>query len=449
MNKTFLLIIINACILLFFNQSHASEKESCFSCHREETPSIVSTWTSSAHAMAQVGCVKCHGEEYNSDHSSQHERIVVEAHVCASCHDKAAKGHFAGKHGISFRAGRACTRKQVKTGENAKGCKDCHEKGSLVPRQEAECSRFLAQSPEMQRQGCLMCHMVENRCDACHSSHSTDLSIARNPAICGTCHMGPDHPQYEMWKTSKHGILFEQKGKNYSPDCVTCHMPKGSHDVSEGITMGLAGQKYPDDVREKQREKMLGICTRCHSKSFAAQNLSDADAIQQQSRALVEEADRIIRELEQGGLLLPSPADRPAHPLSGHRLEIGPQMLYEDLSRVEAIFFRMKKFYYVITYKGVFHQNPDYAHWYGNAPLKLALSEIRSEAALLKELKLLRDRINNLSEMELSGANVGSVSEKDSLKMELRTLKERFLKGELSKDEHENQRKKLFRKHGL
>ena len=65
----------------------------------------------------------------------------------------------------------------------------------------------------------------------------------------------------------------------------------------------------------------------------------------------------------------------------------------------------MKKFYYVITYKGVFHQNPDYAHWYGNAPLKLALSEIRSEAALLKELKLLRDRINNLSHMDQTGAN--------------------------------------------
>jgi len=261
--------------------------------------------------------------------------------------------------------------------------------------------------------------------------------------------MGPDHPQYEMWKSSKHGILFEQKGKNYSPDCVTCHMSKGSHNVSEGITMGLAGQEYPQDVREKEREKMLDICTRCHSKSFAAQNLSDGDAIQKQSWALVKEADKIIRELEQEELLLPSPADRPAHPLSGNRLEIGSQMLYEDLSRAEAIFFRMKKFYYIITYKGVFHQNPDYAHWYGNAPLKLALSEIRSEALLLKELKLLRDRINNLSDMGLSNANAEPVSEKDLLIMKLRKLKELFLRGDLSENEYETRRKELFEKHGL
>jgi hypothetical protein len=213
--------------------------------------------------------------------------------------------------------------------------------------------------------------------------------------------------------------------------------------------MGLAGQEYPENIRKKEREKMLKICSRCHAKSFAAQNLSDGDTIQRQSKALIEEADKIIRGLEKDGLLLPSPADRPAHPLSGNKLELGPQMLYEDLSRVEALFFRMKKFYYVITYKGVFHQNPDYAHWYGNAPLKLTLSEIRSEAALLKEFKLLRDRIDNLSQIGLSGANVGPVSEKESLKTDLRKLKELLLKGNLSQDEHDSRREELFKKHGL
>jgi hypothetical protein len=399
--------------------------------------------------LAQVDCVECHGEEYNADHTSYKNKIVVEANVCARCHDKAARGHFAGKHGIGFRAGQACTRNEKRTDEIAKGCKDCHEKGSLAPRQDAECSRFLTQSPEMQRQGCLMCHKIENRCDSCHSSHSTDLSIVQDPAICKTCHMGPDHPQYEMWESSKHGILFKQKGRNYSPDCTTCHMPKGTHNVSQGITMGLAGQEYPDDIREQERTNMLKVCARCHSKSFAMQNLSDGDVIQRQSKALVDEADKIIRDLDRKGLLLPSPEDRPAHPLSGHKLETGPQMLYEDLSRVEALFFRMKKFYYVISYKGVLHQNPDYAHWYGNAPLKLTLSEIRSEALLLKELKLLRDRINNLSEMELSGSRVEPGSDNTSLKTELRTLKERFLKGELSEDEHEIRKKELLHKHGL
>ncbi len=449
MRKIIVFLLIAAVCLLCLNKAHAVEKESCYSCHNRETPVIVGLWTSSAHAIAQVDCVACHGEEYNTDHTSDHERIVVEAHVCARCHDKAAKGHFAGKHGIGFRAGQACTRNEKKTDEIAGGCKDCHEKGSLVPRQEAECSRFLAQSPEMQRQGCLMCHRIENRCDACHSSHSTDLKIVRNPEICRTCHMGPDHPQYEMWESSKHGIFYRQQGRKYSPDCTTCHMPKGTHNVSEGITMGLAGQEYPEDIRNKERDRMLTICYRCHSKSFAAQNLSDGDAIQRQSRALVDEADKIIHELDKQGLLLPSPSDRPAHPLSGNRIELGSQMLYEDLSRVEALFFRMKKFYYVISYKGVFHQNPDYAHWYGNVPLKLTLSEIRSEAELLKELKIMRDRINNLSEMGLSDNRTKSGTTREALKSGLRKIKELHLKGDLTQTEYEKQRKALLERHGL
>jgi hypothetical protein len=448
MKKIIRFIFISSVYILCLNNASAVEKESCYSCHNRETPVIVGLWTSSAHAIAQVDCVECHGEEYNADHTSDHKRIEVKARVCARCHDKAARGHFAGKHGIGFRAGQACTRNEKRTDEIAKGCKDCHEKGSLTPRQDAECSRFLTQSPEMQRQGCLMCHKIENRCDACHSAHSTDLSIVKNPAICKTCHMGPDHPQYEMWESSKHGILYKQKGKKYSPDCTTCHMPGGTHNVSVGITMGLAGQKYPEEIRKKEREKMLGICSGCHSKSFAEQNLSDGDAIQRQSRALLEEADNIIHDLNNQGLLLPSPSERPAHPLSGKRLDLGPQMLYEDLSRVEALYFRMKKFYYVISYKGVFHQNPDYAHWYGNAPLKLTLSEIRSEAELLKEIKILRDRIENLSRMGLSDSDA-SVHNNDPLKSGLRKLKELHLKGELSQPEYDLQRKALLEKHGL
>ena len=446
MRNIALLILTILAVLFCLSEGKASEKEPCAGCHQQKTPGIVSAWKSSAHAGAQVECLECHGDGYNAEHSSEHERKVVTAQVCARCHIKEARSHFAGKHGIGFRAGRACTRNDMNT---EKGCTDCHEKGSLAPRQEAECASFLAQSPAMQRQGCLSCHIVENRCDACHSSHSTDLSIAKNPAICSTCHMGPDHPQYEMWESSKHGILFRQKDKSYSPDCAACHMPDGTHNVSEGITMGLAGQEYPPDVRERERDKMLTICARCHLKSFAAQNLRDGDAIQRQSKALVEEADSIIREMEKEGLLIPSPAARPAHPLYGNTLEIGAQMLYENLSRAEALLFRMKKFYYIISYKGVFHQNPDYAHWYGNAPLKLTLSEIRSEAELLKEFKLLRDRVNNLSALGLSGADSESGTDKESLKTALRKLKERHLKGELSKDAYEKHRSEILKRYGF
>ena len=78
-------------------------------------------------------------------------------------------------------------------------------------------------------------------------------------------------------------------------------------------------------------------------------------------------------------------------------------MLYENLSSVESTLFKMKAFYAISAYKGVFHQNPDYAHWYGNAPMKLALSEIRSQAALLRKVEAIKKRVDNLNRMNTGG----------------------------------------------
>jgi hypothetical protein len=442
-------ILLMICIIPFAAAEETGGDGPCLSCHGKDTPLIVQTWSESAHAKNDIACGDCHEGEYVIGHMTGEDRSVVEASVCARCHSDVSKEHFSGKHGIGFRAGRACTRNMDKTPEILAGCNNCHEEGSRLVRHEVECARFLAQSPEMQRQGCLSCNKVENRCDACHSSHSTDLAIVRDPAVCATCHMGPDHPQYEMWMTSRHGILFNLKGREFSPDCMTCHMPEGDHDVSTGITMGLGGQEYPEQVREGQREKMLALCSKCHTRSFALQNLEDADAVQRQAKAIVDEAASIIRGLEKDALLKPSPAERPAHPLSGNKLEIGPQMLYEDLSRVEAVFFRMKKFYYVMTYKGMFHQNPDYAHWYGNAPLKLALSEIKSEALLLRELKSLKERVDNLSTFGKSGADGNQESQADMLGANLRQLRELYLRGDLSEKEFQKRKNDLLDRYGL
>lgn len=430
----------------------AGEKEvSCLICHQKETPAMISIWKGSAHAENGVECGDCHGREYDDIHGKDGKRRVVEAFICAACHDSAAKGHFSGKHGIGFRAGRACTRNlRPITDEIKNSCSNCHEKGSALPLQNAECARFLAQTPEMQRQGCLACHKIEVRCDSCHTPHDTDLKIVRNPAICGTCHMGPDHPQYEMWESSKHGILYNQKGPEYAPACAACHMPEGEHNVSTGISMGLFGQKYNEDVQKAERDKMLIICSQCHARSFAARNLEDGDRIQLQAKALIDEAASIIKGLDRDGLLFPSPADRPAHPLSGYVLDIGPQMLYEDLSGIEAVYFRMKKFYYIITYKGVFHQNPDYAHWYGNAPLKMALSEIKSEAMKLRSMNHLKERVENLSKIGIDDDLFpGTGSSEQELKKRLRQLRERFLKGEITEDEFQRQRTELLDSEGL
>ncbi len=413
--------------------------DACLECHEKKTPGIVKFWRKSAHFQKRVGCADCHGNNVDASHK---RTVFVDAAKCGACHKAALATHRESKHGIGLRAGGGCTRNREKTGEQQKSCVLCHNPGSAEPLVKTECAMFLAQSPEMQRQGCTACHLVEARCDVCHTRHGTDLVSARDPATCATCHMGPDHPQAEMWETSRHGVLYKQAGKEGSPSCVTCHMPAGSHNVSRGISSGIP--REAGGRKKEEREFMLNICSECHTRDFSARNLDDADRVEEQSSALVEEAKQIIEGLQKDGLLSPSPAERPAHPLFGKSFVIGAHMLYENLSSVESRFFKMKMFYAATAYKGAFHQNPDYAHWYGNAPLKLTLSEIKSEAALLRKVDALSKRLDNL------GPKAGEANEQfKDIVGKLRALNEQRLKAEISEQEYQKRKNMILDEKGL
>ena len=95
-------------------------------------------------------------------------------------------------------------------------------------------------------------------CSACHSRHDFSARRARQPENCGHCHLGPDHPQKEIYEESRHGIAYRDLkdhmnlgakkwvlGKDYSqaPTCATCHMSgntrnggKVTHDPGERIS---------------------------------------------------------------------------------------------------------------------------------------------------------------------------------------------------------------------
>ena len=45
-------------------------------------------------------------------------------------------------------------------------------------------------------------------CAACHSRHDFSPRRARQPENCGKCHLGPDHPQKEIYEESKHGVAY-------------------------------------------------------------------------------------------------------------------------------------------------------------------------------------------------------------------------------------------------
>ena len=244
--------------------------------------------------------------------------------------------------------------------------------------------------------------------------------------------MGPDHPQWEMWQTSRHGVLAEALGEEVGPTCQRCHMPAGSHNISFGITMSPAMTQSSGKDFEVRRQEMIGICLECHSKSFSERELNSADAILAQSKALIMEAEAIVRDLADRDLLAPSVQERPEHPLRGRELVLDGQMLYEDISHIERLFFKMKKYDFAKTVKGAFHQNPAYTHWYGNAELKMTLVDIKAEAA----------RLSHAQQSPPEQRGEGDVYH--SLEEELQVLKRKHDRGALTAEEYREGKQSLF-----
>lgn len=425
------LLSLFCCLSVGLFITTAADADECIDCHKKETPAAVKQWQVSAH-VPNVGCSSCHGTD--------HDAIVkgdapVDAKVCGRCHEKAFREHTASKHGMGLHTGWGCTR-NLKS-RDTRECRFCHEEGSTQPKTTVQCARFLTQTSEIGALGCNRCHQVENSCASCHTNHITDLATVRAPASCATCHMGPDHPQWEMWQTSRHGVLYESLGGEAGPTCQRCHMPEGSHDVSFGITMSPAMVQTAGKVHDLRRQEMLGICVQCHAKNFAERELNSVDAILAQSRTLVKEAESIIRDLADRDLLVPSLQERPLHPLRGRELVLDGQMLYEDISHIERLFFKMKKYDLAKTVKGAFHQNPAYTHWYGNAELKMTLADIKAEAARLHSSVVLHSAPKESKEEE--GAYL-------SVEEELQILKRKHDRDAITDKEYREGKQKLLEK---
>jgi hypothetical protein len=106
--------------------------------------------------------------------------------------------------------------------EGMKGCGACHKVGLKTP-QEMKDLRQTSGG-----------YGVAS-CDACHTRHTFSKKEAQQPQACETCHMGFDHPQWEMYSGSKHGVraLLKQTGTlpnvtpaptSYAfPDLLTFH----------------------------------------------------------------------------------------------------------------------------------------------------------------------------------------------------------------------------------
>jgi hypothetical protein len=386
--------------------------DACVQCHAKGSPSLVEDWKISKHSEAGIGCAACHGDAHTSATDAAKAAIPT-PETCAGCHETQVAQFRKGKHALAWAAMKAMPTahaQPVAMMEGMKGCGGCHKIG-------------LKSEAEIRELAGLGRGFGLASCDACHTRHAFSLKEARQPQACQTCHMGFDHPQWEMYSASKHGVraLLKQNGtlpaSAAAPTCQDCHMGGGNHEVRapwgflavrlplpadtewaadratilqalgvldpEGKpTARLDVVKAADVARldaasfDQARAAMLQTCGRCHSASFAREQLQKGDDMIREADRLMAEAIRVVAALYKDGVL--------AKP-KGYAHAFPDLLAFHDAPTVvEQKLFVMFLEHRMRAFQGTFHANPDYALWYGWSELQRDLAEIRELAAQMR-----------------------------------------------------------------
>lgn len=385
----------------------------CVNCHTKVTPGIVTDWQLSKHSKNKIGCSECHGDQHKSAQDVAKAKIPT-PDTCASCHEQRVKQFKAGKHAFAWAAMKAMPTahaQPVALMEGMKGCGGCHKIGLKT---EAELK-------DLRKDGA---GFGVASCDACHTRHTFSVREARQPQACQTCHMGFDHPQWEMYSGSKHGVRYLLKQNKTLPEtvaaptCQTCHMQGGNHEVRTAWGFLAVRLPMPEDKQwaadratvlqglgvldpdgkptgrldvvkaaqvarltqedwQKERDKMVKTCNKCHSVNFAKGELAKGDQMIREADRLMAEAIRVVAGLYKDGSL-PKPQSY-AYPF--------PDLLtfHDAPTEIEQRLFDMFLEHRMRTFQGTFHANPDYALWYGWSEMQKDLTAIKTMATDMRE----------------------------------------------------------------
>jgi len=359
----------------------SEESAACVTCHEQKTPALAAQWAGSRHAAEGVGCYECHHADREDADAFVHEgkliATVVSPKDCSGCHEEIVAEFDRSHHSkaAQFIGSLDNVLGEVIEGPiiAANGCRQCH--GSEVAFQKSAdgsvmkdaAGKPLLDSTTWPNTGIGRVNLDGSRgaCTACHSRHSFSRAMARQPEVCGKCHMGPDHPQIEIYEESKHGIAYNTQmdqmnlkspswvvGVDYSvaPTCATCHMSatrsqKVTHDVGARISWTLrpvVSRKLEN--WEKRRDAMKDTCQACHGPAFIDAFYRSYDgAVTMWNRKFAEPAQKVMDTLRSRGKITPTPFDE----------------------EVEWTFYRLWHHEGRRARMGVSMQGPDYTQWHG------------------------------------------------------------------------------------
>ncbi|MHC4975792.1 MAG: multiheme c-type cytochrome [Planctomycetota bacterium] len=371
----------------------SAQTRKCLECHQDLDHGLYQQWGASKHYGANVGCYECHSADESEPDAFLHEgysiSVLVTPMDCGRCHTQEAH-EFASSH--HSKGGRILGSLDNVLAEVVEG-----NQGLVTP-------GFPNGVASSAVNGCWQCHGSEIKvlangrldpatypnsgigrinpdgsegsCNACHVRHEFDIAQARHPDTCGKCHMGPDHPQIEIYNESKHGIAFRSNmdemnmdsskwivGQDYwaAPTCATCHMSATdsqpvTHDIGMRISwnnrpaisvrpevsdakLGLPGKDVPWQVR---RENMKDVCTACHETQWVDNFYIQYDSL----------IDLYHEKFAEPGLALYNLAKPLLRPVAfGNKIDF----IWFELWHHEGRRLR----------HGVSMMGPDYTHWHG------------------------------------------------------------------------------------
>jgi hypothetical protein len=434
-----------------------ASSKSCVECHQNTSPGIIEHWTGSTHAVKGVGCVECHQAEKQDADAFTHYGAMIATIVtprdCGRCHSEETKEFAASHHAKGGNILASLDNRLAETVEGSRepfnphsptpgmdvekvngmssvnvGCRQCHGSkvalegtdGALITLDDlkpdaqgrptiAEAVAKIKRGPNGQPTlhasswpntgiGRLNLDGSLGSCSACHSRHDFSPRRARQPENCAKCHLGPDHPQKEVYDESKHGVAFQDLkhhmnldapkwvlGEDYAqaPTCATCHMSantrngrKVTHNPGQRISWtnrppvsllldtGADGEVVKEtDAQKRQslvvdswsakRQRMTQVCTHCHTENYVNSFYKQYDDfVINYNEKFAKPGQKIMAALYEQKLLTKADFDEPIEWTwfylwhhEGRRARHGASMMAPDYAHWHGMFEVAERFY--------------------------------------------------------------------------------------------------------
>ncbi len=371
--------------------------DQCLDCHEAANamPGVSEDWKNSKHADNGVTCISCHEADASDPDALSHNgffiSVIVSPKDCSNCHSQEVAEFEQSLHSFGtayyeylFNKEKLPYMESQVEGEfitvgndeithaaTLRGCQSCH--GTNMTGKTSDDFTVWPNNGI----GRTNPDGSKGSCSACHSRHVFSVEEARKPETCGQCHMGPDHPQMEIYQESKHGNIYASEGDTWNwtsdswvagvdyraPTCASCHMSGApgvptTHDVSSRLSWELEtpisrrtdnianslGVPFSDgSTWQTKQGRMKAVCNQCHSDTWTDNYYAQADIVVELYNEQYSRAKAVVDDLYANGYITNTSFDEP----------------------IEFIIYEMWHHEGRRARMGAFMMGPDYVQWHG------------------------------------------------------------------------------------